>query len=321
MNAPVSRSWVDFLRQWEGDFNSNNTWKLNFEAECHFAQQHILKSAKTIECARNNQGSLYNAILNVSAIGISLNPALKHAYLVPREGGICLDISYRGLVKLACDSGAITAAKAVLIHGKRGEYQGDDYKWNGPFSMPDHSGNTMHPDRVNMADPLENIVGGYCAAILPNGSVIVDEMTAGEIFATRNTSKSYSSGKQTPWTGPWSGQMGKKTLVKRGSTSWPQTEGRRRFDMAIDILNQHEGLPDSELYPNAVPESSPNAQAPLCITHQQTDALIEHIRAAGLDKAAFCSMAGIKSVNELEANRFDNAVRRLEQIRAKRVIQ
>ena len=51
--------------------------------------------------AMNNQSSLINAVVNVAAIGISLNPAEKEAYLVPRNGAVCLDISMLGLMRLA----------------------------------------------------------------------------------------------------------------------------------------------------------------------------------------------------------------------------
>jgi recombination protein RecT len=37
----------------------------------------------------------------VAAIGITLNPASKLAYLVPRDGMVCLDISYMGLLHRA----------------------------------------------------------------------------------------------------------------------------------------------------------------------------------------------------------------------------
>jgi recombination protein RecT len=46
-----------------------------------------------------------DAVTNIAAIGISLNPAKKQAYLVPRDGRICLDISYMGLMDLAMADG------------------------------------------------------------------------------------------------------------------------------------------------------------------------------------------------------------------------
>ena len=108
---------VDELIKLEKPFDGQNNFGLVFKSECLFAKQQITKESFTLDTAVNNPASLRSAILNVAAIGISLNPSLAHAYLVPRDGAICLDISYRGLVKLATDAGAIEWAKAVLVYG------------------------------------------------------------------------------------------------------------------------------------------------------------------------------------------------------------
>lgn len=220
----------------EDSFAAQNNFGLKFESECLFAKQQITKSDFVLSTAENSPDSLKGAILNVAAIGISLNPATAHAYLVPREGRICLDISYRGLVKLATDIGAIKLAKAVLV------YEGDEFASNGPFDLPDHKYNPFDKDRSNAKDPLEKLVGGYCAAKLSDDTWLVEFMSADEIIEVRNSSKAYKSGKSCPWVGPWAGEMAKKTLVKRAYKSWPQSAGKERFDEAINILNQHEGL-------------------------------------------------------------------------------
>ena len=61
---------------------------LDFTQECLFARQQLLKNNFTLDTAAKNPNSLQAAILNVAAIGVSLNPALSHAYLVPRDGAI-----------------------------------------------------------------------------------------------------------------------------------------------------------------------------------------------------------------------------------------
>lgn len=218
-------------------FNRQNAFGLKFESECLFAKQQLMKNDFTLRTAANNQGSLQAAILNVAAIGISLNPALTHAYLVPRDGAVCLDISYRGLVKLATDSGAIKWAKAVLV------YEGDEFVWRGPNEAPKHEADVFDEKRIDAANPLQNIKGGYCIAKLTDGDVLVEVMTAGEILAVKETSKA----KAGPWAGKWAGEMAKKTLVKRAYKSWPQSDGRERLDTAIEILNQHEGLEDEPI--------------------------------------------------------------------------
>jgi phage RecT family recombinase len=217
-------------------FEKQNAYGLKFESECLFAKQQITKNNYTFQAAQKAPDSLKAAILNVAAIGISLNPATAHAYLVPRDNAICLDISYRGLVKLATDSGAIEWAKAVLV------YEGDTFKWRGPAEPPVHEADVFASDRIDAADPLKNLKGGYCLAKLATGEYMVEVMTAGEILEVKNSSKAANG----PWKGKWAGEMAKKTLVKRASKSWPQSAGRDRIDNAIQVLNQHEGIQEAE---------------------------------------------------------------------------
>ena len=224
-------SIVNQLVELKEPFAKQNNYDLAFETECLFAKQQIMKTDFTLKTAENNTASLRNAILNVAAIGISLNPASAHAYLVPRDGMVCLDISYRGLVKLATDAGAIEWAKAVLV------YEGDEFEWCGPNKEPNHKADVFNDKRINAADPLQNLKGGYCLAKLKDG-FMVDVMTAGEILEVRNSSKA----KNGPWKGKWAGEMAKKTLIKRAYKSWPQSGGLARIEEAINVINQHEGL-------------------------------------------------------------------------------
>lgn len=78
---------------------------INFDKEAGFALQILSGSDSMMSAAMNNRQSVENAVTNVAAIGISLNPALKQAYLVVRKGVICLDLSYMGLIHLAISAG------------------------------------------------------------------------------------------------------------------------------------------------------------------------------------------------------------------------
>jgi recombination protein RecT len=220
---------IEMLPALKDKFNTQNSFNLKFESECLFAKQLIQKSDFTLKTAQNNTNSVRSAVLNVAAVGISLNPALAHAYLVPRDGAIQLDISYKGLVKLATDSGAIEWAKAVLV------YENDDFEMNGVWEPPNHKYNPFSKDRGEL-------VGGYCLAKLSTGEHMVDVMTFEELEKVRQTSKANNG----PWK-TWPDEMRKKTLVKRASKSWPQSNGRERLDTAISVINQHEGMEDTQV--------------------------------------------------------------------------
>lgn len=216
---------IDIVKKQETRFNELAITGMDFAQECLFARQQLLKNDFTLKTAAANPNSLQAAILNVAAIGISLNPAQQHAYLVPRDKQICLDISFRGLVKLATDCGSIKWAKAELV------YENDTFEWNGPALPPTHK-----------ADPFGDrgaIKGGYCLAKLPDGEYLVDVMPVDEINKVRDTSKAYQN-KKGPWV-DWYEEMAKKTLVKRAYKSWPQTKDRERLDRAVAALNEHEG--------------------------------------------------------------------------------
>lgn len=227
-------------------FDTQNNYGLKFESECLFAKQQVTKSGFSLKVAQENPESLKSAILNVAAIGISLNPATAHAYLVPRDKAICLDISYRGLVKLATDSGAIEWAKSELV------YEGDDFDWLGFHQIPHHKFNPFDEDRMKLEDPFDGLLGGYCVAKLATGEYMIDRMTRSELEKIRDTSKANNG----PWKAEfkdkygnkhkgWPEEMLKKALVKRASKSWPQSAGRDRIDNAIHVLNQHEGLQET----------------------------------------------------------------------------
>lgn len=217
---------IEYVKKQEPKFrelNKANGDLVDFGRECLFARQQILGNDYTLKAAANDPGSLQAAILNVASIGISLNPASSHAYLVPRSGKICLDISYRGMVYLATDAGAIKWAKAELV------YENDEFEWRGPSDRPLHKADPFAEDRGALK-------GGYVIAKMPDGEVMIETMSAAEIDKVRAT----SSAANGPWK-TWFEEMAKKTLIKRAYKSWPQTPNRRRLDTAVEALHESEG--------------------------------------------------------------------------------
>src|SRR6185312_12653898 len=89
---------------------ANNGGLVDYAQESYFALQFLEKSDYL---QKANLQSIVNAVVNVATVGLTLNPAMKLSYLVPRKPTkdspvmACLDISYIGLVKLATDSGSV----------------------------------------------------------------------------------------------------------------------------------------------------------------------------------------------------------------------
>ena len=196
---------------------------VTYQKEAMFAMQ-------TIQSNNYLQGvptqSIQNAVINVASIGLSLNPALSFAYLVPRDGKCCLDISYKGMVKLATDTGSIQWAKAELVR------ENDDFKMISMDQVPLHEFNRFAAE----ADRGE-IIGGYCVAKLADGTYMIETMSREELDKVKDSSKAKSA--KSPWQ-TWYGEMAKKTIIKRASKSWPKTSPR--LAEAIQVVNEHEGL-------------------------------------------------------------------------------
>src|SRR5690554_655196 len=209
---------------------------LHFQAEAEFAMQAFRANALLVSAARSAPESVRDCIHNVAAIGVTLNPAEKLAYLVPRNGRVCLDISYMGLVEVARRGGAVQWAKAVMVRA------GDHYESYGLGEKPKHVYNPFAPESVRGEK-----VGGYVLAKLANGDYLTEEMSLEAIHRIRDRSsgwQAFQNGKikSTPWATDEE-EMEKKTIIKRAYKSWPKTPA---LSQAIDYLNREggEGLAD-----------------------------------------------------------------------------
>lgn len=199
---------------------------ITWQKEQQFAIQAFQRNEYLEKVARSNPSSAQNAIINVAAIGITLNPAAKLAYLVPRDGGVHLDISYMGLLHLAQVSGAIQWGQCKLV------YASDTYESNGLDSAPTH--------KYNAFGDRGAVVGGYCTVKTAQGDYLTEEMSLAEIKQVETSSKA----KNGPWKNWWE-EMARKTIVKRASKYWPRVD---RLDMAVHHLNTDggEGFSDEQ---------------------------------------------------------------------------
>lgn len=197
---------------------------IQFQREAEFAMQIMQANDYLISCAVKNPQSIIDAVTNIAAIGISLNPAKKHAYLVPRKGKICLDISYMGLMDLAIQSGSIRWAQAVLAR------ENEKFAVVGVDKPPVHERNPFAKDRGE-------IIGVYVVAKTADGDYLTETMTREEIDGIMNRSESVKAGKSTPWKTDY-GEMAKKTVVKRAQKYWPKTE---RLEQAVHYMDTDGG--------------------------------------------------------------------------------
>ncbi|HHE5967879.1 TPA: recombinase RecT [Citrobacter braakii] len=225
----MSFSIVEFVKQQEPLFVGAVTdQSVTWAKESQFAIQYFQRNDYLAKTALSNPTSAQNAIINVAAIGITLNPASKLAYLVPRDGMVCLDISYMGLLHLAQSTGSIKWGQCKLV------YSNDTYESNGLDTAPTH--------KYNAFGDRGEVVGGYCTVKTADGDYLTEEMSLAEIKATEATSKA----KNGPWKNFWE-EMARKTIVKRASKYWPRAE---RLDNAIHVINEDEGIFQEPVMPH-----------------------------------------------------------------------
>jgi recombination protein RecT len=202
---------------------------LKFGDEEIFAIQMLTKNDFALKTANSNPRSVQFAMINVASTGLTLNPAYGYAYLVPRDGQILLDISYKGLIKIATDAGAIKWVRAECVHEQ------DDFTYYGPAKEP-----TIV---TNPFKPRGEIVGAYCIAKTVDGDILTEVMDLEAILKIRDASTAYTRGtpgKRGPWEAYFA-EMCRKAVIKRARKTWPYSDQNERLSRAIDIANQAEG--------------------------------------------------------------------------------
>lgn len=145
---------------------------ISFKRESEFAMQIFANNDYLAGVAINSPVTTCSAIKNVAAIGITLNPAQKLAYLVPRKGRICLDISYMGLMHIAQQSGAIKWCQSSIVRIN------DKFMRTAIDRPPVHEFNEF-----GTTEERGEIVGAYCVVKTDDGDYLTHTMRIADIFA------------------------------------------------------------------------------------------------------------------------------------------
>jgi phage RecT family recombinase len=199
--------------------------------EISFALQHF---GKNDYLNKSTPESKLKAVVNVSQIGLTLNPVAKEAYLVPRytNGKIecVLEPSYVGLQKLLTDCGIVKNIITNLV------YENDKIVLN----LADTTNPVIHNPELSMSK-RGGIIGCYSVATLDNDIKQVEWMSVEEIHVIRERSESYKSfvaGKSRSciWESDY-GEMCRKTVIKRIYKYLPRTKKLEAVDNAIALSN------------------------------------------------------------------------------------
>lgn len=273
MAQPTYQDLINALGTVEKEWDSLLTHrKLSFAAEREWFLQACDKSDTAKECAIGNMEAACAALRNVAAVGVTLDPARKLAYILPRDGKMVYDLSYMGLIDVAITSGAILWAQAAVVHDNPNE----TFELLGYDEAPKHKRDPFAKDR----GPVK---GAYVVVKTPGGDYLTGTLAFDEIESIRMRSPSGKKG-SGPWKSDWD-EMAKKSVVKNSYKYWPRSEA---LDRAIHYLNT-DGGQGIDLTPEAAAKS-------------KADAIIEDVKAATSGTAVATVWQRARTDEELKAD-------------------
>ncbi|AXB41273.1 recombinase RecT [Amycolatopsis albispora] len=171
--------------------------------------------------------SLLGALMTSAQLGLEPGP-LGEAYLVPYGDQVTFIPGYRGLIKLAWNSGQLRNISARVVH------EADEFEYSYG----------LHPDLVHR--PARGDRGGitdvYAAATLVDGGAEFEVLDVGSVESIRGRSR---AGKKGPWVTDWEA-MARKTAVRQLAKWLPMAtvmnraiaaEGTVRTDLDAEALD------------------------------------------------------------------------------------
>lgn len=204
------------------DFNKTNRSGLDFDTEIAYMmavveRNHLDKKA-SVKLSRAPIDSLRDAIIQVSRIGLTLNPVLSLAYITPESGKAKYSVSYQGLINLMIDFGMVRSVYAEIV------YKGDE------FTLKLHPRKLDHTPYYVTGQKKGDLVGAYAVAELRGGGDMFEFITAEHIKKIRDTAKG-----KFIWDA-WYEQMVMKTAVRALWKAVPKTK------VSVEVLNAIENI-------------------------------------------------------------------------------
>jgi len=274
----------------------------------------VQRTPKLLECTRE---SLLGCIVSCAQLGLEPDGLLGHAYLIPFFNGrqnrteCQLIVGYKGLRKLAMQSGEVSSISARVVHAK------DEFEYE--YGLNEKLKHIPSDD----ADPGP-VTYAYAIFRLKDGGHHFDVLTVREINRIRDNSQGY---RRNPSASPWTGfydEMAKKTAFRRASKMAPASiEDKTLRAHALDDAAEA-GLPqdlgdgvsiaapgdddqDAGQAPIDAAEAPPKEH--VMSTLAQRKALAKAIKEARVTEADACKQSNRSAFDELS---FDEAVATLE---------
>lgn len=196
--------------------------------ELGFAAQLIQANPSLQKC---NPESIINAVINVARTGITLNPVMKLAHLVPRDGKCVLDFDYKGLVKILKDHRCCKDIQAVIVYEDE-EFEDSINQTIAHKHVVKHAKTEEeHKKRVKM--------GVYCRVLLMDSTMIFTSlMPWWRILKAKKVSK-YDG----IWNA-WEEEMAMKTKIKYDFKTLVSGNPAKELVAALELEEDNNGMTD-----------------------------------------------------------------------------
>lgn len=227
-------------------FEKVNLPNVSFIREANYAVQIAQKNDQLLSCSPK---SVQDSVSNVALTGLSLNPVLGEAYLVPRRGQAVFHPGYKGLKRLALEAGICKAVWADVVWSKEVE-EGRFVYEKGSTPVLEHKP-ILHGDKGY-------IIGAYCVIQQEDGIKVFEYMSIEEIFAiAKRGDMNSGAAKMEDLKGPWktdTAEQCKKTVMRRGLKGMPmgsREKENERLQRALDLDNGASGIQPTHSDDNA----------------------------------------------------------------------
>lgn len=244
---------------------------------------------QTPQLAKCNPESFLGALMTASQLGLEPGP-LGESYFVPFGRDVTFIPGYRGLIKLARNSGLLVDIWAEIV------YENDEFT----YTLGLHRDLKHVPASGERGKPIYV----YAAAELKDGGHPFVVMTHAEVEAIRSRSR---AGRNGPWVSDW-GPMAKKTAVKQLAKWLPLSaefntatvlDGTVRTDIGADLIDVKPDYVDGEVVASGPAIDGPADETPA--EHPQVvDGQATEIRMA--TKAQLTQLAQIQKAEKYDSD-------------------
>ena len=261
---------------------------LQFSAEKQHLQAVI--DADKGSLAKCDPASFGDVLLQVAVTGLTINPMLQYAYVIPEGGRATLKPSYKGMMFLASRSGILAGAPQVNV-----------VRENDPVFEVTTINGIRQVKHVESRGKRGAVTHAYCIARFRDGSPHhIEVMDAEDLAAVQEASTSRNERGGKVWRSKFAIEMCKKAVMRRAWKWWPKDA---ELEHAVAVMNQYDPIPIDAAEPDEAPA--------VCIDEEQFLQLRDQCTAAGVAEdqigrwlGRLAQRYGLNDIRALSIDRF-----------------